>query len=251
MTTKSITPLRFIALSTLMASLTTGCGSDAGNPSGGTSSTKSAQVLDPAVEHYGHTDAEWATLWWRWVFEMPHTAESCVLPFMDPTGEHCADSQSGDVFFLAGTTENVAVRKKCAVPKGKALFFPILSFTNDNAGYEPDKLQTEDEMIDFLQKQMDGVPVDQMAASLDDRPITDVARFATDITKFSYTLPEEPNTYTCYGANGVTGLVDPAYATGYWVMLPPPAAGAHVLHFEGHAPDFPLDVDVTYQFTIK
>jgi hypothetical protein len=211
-------------------------------------------VLDPTQSHFGNTDDEWGALWWKWIYELPQTdAKNCVIPLLDPTGEHCAYGQSGDVFFLTGTQGGVAVRDKCVVPAGKAIFFPIVTFSGDNAGVPAGMTLPDAGLIGYVQSQLNGVPVAGLSAELDGVALTDLARFRTQITKYSYTLPPEPNVYTCGGQTGVTGLVDPAYAAGYYVMLAPPSSGAHTLHFAGSSPASspPLMLDVTYHLTIQ
>ena len=231
----------------LAASLTGGCGA-----SGTRSTGASVDVLDPTQPHYGNSDDEWGALWWKWNYELPQMAGNCRVPFEDPTGAFCADGQSGDVFFLAGTLGGAVVRDKCVVPKGKAIFFPILSFSADNAGLPPGMQLSDADLMAYMKTQLDGIPVSGLSADFDGVPIANLAHFRTQITKFSYTLPPEPNLYTCNGQTGVTGVVDPSYAAGFYVMLAPPPAGAHTLHFAGNAPASspPFKVDVTYHFTI-
>ena len=231
------------------ASLAGACSSG----SGSSSSPQDAQVLDPTEAHYGNTDDEWGALFWQWVYQLPQPDyPTCNVPFQDPTGAHCADGQSGDVFFLAGTTGGTVVRDQCKVPSGKAIFFPILTFTADNAGIDPMAQLTDMGLQGYVQNQLDGVKVDTLSASFDGTAIPDLGRFLTKITQFKYLLPPEPNIYTCGGASGVTGPISPAYAAGYYVMLAPPAKGAHTLHFAGTSPatNGVLMVDVTYHFTV-
>jgi hypothetical protein len=240
----------FLVLSTLAgASLAAGCSS---------SSTQAAsvQILDPTQAHYGNTDDVWATLWWKWIYELPQTESdagmpNCVVPVQDPTGANCAVGQSGDVFFLVGDTGGTVVRNQCVVPSGKAIFFPILSFDTDNGGVPVSMQLSDTAMMGVTQNQLDNVT--GLSAEFDGVPITNLGRFKTQVTKFSYTLPPEPNTYTCEGATGVTGVIDPSYAAGYYIMLAPPPAGTHVLHFAGSSPKSqpPFMLDVTYNFTVK
>jgi hypothetical protein len=238
----------------LAASLTAGCGA-----SGTRNTGSSVEVLDPTQPHYGNSDDEWGALWWKWIYELPQTAAAdggapnCIIPFLDPTGADCAVGQSGDVFYLAGTGGGVVVRDKCVVPAGKAIFFPILSFSADNAGVPAAMQLPETGLMGYVQKQLDGIPSAGLSAEIDGVPIANLARFKTKVTKFSYTLPPEPNVYTCEGATGVTGLVDPSYAAGYYIMLAPLVQGAHTLHFAGSSPatNPPIMVDVTYHLTIE
>ena len=242
---------RHFVLSIFAISFAAGCGSsDAGSPS----TTSADLALDPTVPHYGHTDDEWGTLWWKWIYELPQTdANNCIIPFMDPTGEQCGYGQSGDVFYLAGTNAGSVVRDKCSVPSGSAIFFPILSISADNGGVDPAKQLSDADLQGYVQTALDTVPISGLSAEFDGQKVADLARFKTKITKFNYTLPAEPNFYDCTGATGVTGLIDPAYAAGFFVMLPPQAAGAHTLHFAGKSPASrpAVDLDVTYHLTVK
>ncbi|MER7758707.1 hypothetical protein [Streptomyces sp. NPDC097619] len=75
------------------------------------------------------TDAEGAALsqrWWRWADSAPEDRS----PVRDRTGEHAGWNQPGDVWFLAGTYGGRVVRR-CAVPAGRRLFFPVLNMQHD------------------------------------------------------------------------------------------------------------------------
>jgi hypothetical protein len=239
-------PSRSLPVPAIAALLVAACSSSSGQPA-------TAQVLDPTQPHYGNSDDVWGTAWFQWFYQLKETAGNCIVPITDMTGENCGYGQSGPVFFLAGTTGGTVERDKCVVPEGKAIFFPILNFVADNAGVPAGMTSTDSQLMADIQTQMDQVPVDGLSAEFDGLPIANLGQFRTAVTKYSYTLPSEPNVYTCLGESGVTGLVDPSYAAGFYVMLPPPAAGAHVLHFAGSSPKSspPLKVDVTYKFTVK
>ena len=249
---RSISPLLFLVLSTLAASFTEGC-------SGSGSQPPNAAVLDPTQSHYGQTDDEWGALWQQWIYQLPQTnAQNCIIPFSDPTGANCGygqsgdSGQSGDVFFLAGTQGGTVVRDQCVVPLGKAIFFPILSFSADNAGV-PAAMQLSDmALIAYVQNELNTVPVSGLSAEFAGVALTNLGRFATKVTQYSYTLPPEPNVYDCGGQTGVTGTYS-SYAAGFFVMLAPPASGAHTLHFAGSSPmsQPPLSINVTYNFMVK
>jgi hypothetical protein len=239
----------------LAASAVAACGSSSG--------PTTADVLDPTQPHYGNSYDQWSVLWWQWLYQLPETAAagpdggvdtaSCIIPLADPTGANCQYRQSGSVFFLAGTAGGAAVRDKCTVPLGDAIFFPLVNFSNDNAGVPTGMLQTPAQLSALTKSELDVVPLSGLSAEFDGLPITNLARFKSNIDQYTYTLPPEPNVYTCEGATGVTGLVNPSYEAGYWVMLPPPPAGAHKLHFAASSPSSqpPLTVDVTYNFTVQ
>jgi hypothetical protein len=245
-----VNALGYVALATLAASVIASCSSNSPAPSGA--------ALDPTQAHYGHTNAEWGTLWWQWIYQTPQSVDdagmpSCSIPFLDPTGADCAIGQSGDVFFLAGTQGGTVVRDQCDVPAGKAIFFPIFTFANDNGGVPVPMQQSNSALMAQVQTEMTGVQVSSLSAEFDGAAISNLGSYATPVTQFSYTLPAEPNIYTCQGAMGVAGSVNPSYQAGYYVMLAPPAAGAHTLHFAGTSTSTSpaVKVDVTYHFTIR
>ncbi len=247
---RNIALLPLLVLATLAAPFT-GCSSSNSTQAG------TAQVLDPTQPHYGNTDAEWGALCRQWVYQLPQSTDDagmpdCNIPFQDPTGAHCTDGQSGDVFFLAGASGGTVERDQCAVPSGKAIFFPIFNFVADNGGVPPAMQLSDSALMGQVQTGMAGVSVGTLSAEFDGLPIANLASFATPVTQYKYTLPPEPNVYTCEGETGVTGPVSPSYAAGYYIMLPPPAPGAHVLHFAGTSTTSNphVMVDVTYRFTI-
>ena len=50
-------------------------------------------------------------------------------PLLDDTGEHSFVNQNGPVWFLAGTFgEGKCPKRKCAIPAGKAILFPVINF---------------------------------------------------------------------------------------------------------------------------
>jgi hypothetical protein len=243
-------PIRFLIVPALAASFTAACSSSSSSHPAATT----AEVLDPTQSHYGNSYCEWGALWWKWLYQLTETsASSCVVPLSDPTGQNCGYEQSGDVFFLVGTLGGTVVRNMCTVPQGKAIFFPILSFDADNGGVPVAMQLTPMALQAVVQGQVDKAPVSGLSAEFDGLPVANMASFKCDATQYSYTLPAEPNLYDCLGMTGVTGMVSPAYAGGYYVMLPPPAPGNHVLKFKGSSPSStpPLTVDVTYNFTVK
>lgn len=241
--------MRWIVLVAL--SVLTACSSndDAASASG-------PQALDPTKVHYGKSHAEWGSDWWRWVFEFPGgDATNCKNPLLDNTGELCAERQptSAPVFFLAGTGGSAVERTKCVVPAGKALFFPIINSMSDNAGLPPEKLQTLAEMEASLKGQMDGVVKEDLVVTVDGKALTGLDKHRVGPARFDYTVPPEPNAYTCFGAPGITGKVEPAMHEGFFVMLAPLPAGPHTITFAARAKRSPEDfrLSVTYRLTVK
>jgi hypothetical protein len=71
----------------------------------------------------GQTYGRWAAEWWQWALGVP----AATNPLLDLTGEHCAQRQVDDVWFLAGTVGPDPVVRECTIPEGKALFFPLIN----------------------------------------------------------------------------------------------------------------------------
>src|SRR5882762_5062046 len=60
--------------------------------------------------------------WWQWVLSVPTAAN----PLTDTSGANCMVGQRGPVWFLAGSFGGAASRR-CSVPEGVPLFFPIVN----------------------------------------------------------------------------------------------------------------------------
>ncbi|WP_159941272.1 MULTISPECIES: hypothetical protein [unclassified Nocardiopsis] len=65
---------------------------------------------------------ELSARWWKWVWSAPEGRD----PVEDVTGQHAACNQPEDLWFLAGTYGGRVVRR-CEVPAGRPLFFPVLN----------------------------------------------------------------------------------------------------------------------------
>lgn len=60
--------------------------------------------------------------WVRWALEQAWSTG----PVLDPDGSACANGQSGNTWFLAGTSGG-SVERECTIPAGKKLFFPLIN----------------------------------------------------------------------------------------------------------------------------
>jgi hypothetical protein len=96
----------------LLVCLVAGCGSE---------DASSTEAPAPTAEPTPDPD-ELAVEWWKWAVRRPKGQD----PVTDRTGSRCAQDQPDDVFFLAGTTGG-AVRRRCEVPAGRPLFFPVVN----------------------------------------------------------------------------------------------------------------------------
>jgi hypothetical protein len=197
-------------------------------------------VFPPNSKPYGKTINEWTAEWWKYVLSFPADTN----PLADATGAHCAQGQSGPVFFLVGTTGGPAVRNKCVVPAGKAILFPIINVISavpedsSNAQDLIDLVTWYEGQVDRTEARIDGVDLQDVLATY---------RFPSPIFSFDGATP---------------GIFSPAYeghrdigfSDGWWVMLKPLTPGKHTIHFLGHqlVPDYGVDftTEVSYRITV-
>ncbi len=218
---------------------------------GGASATPSPdqpnpQVFPPASKPYGKTYAEWGAEWWKWSMAIPYATN----PIFDSDGSFCDVDQSGPAWFLAGSA-GTTVTRSCTVPRGKAIFFPIIDILVDypcppEFGFEPPPGQSlEDfltevavsliDLVDVLAVEVDGVPLDDL---FDYRGTSRLFTFTGDP---SLTATFDP----C-----ITGSPQVGVSDGYFIMLAPLSAGDHTIHFQGAVTSFGFSLDVTYNLNV-
>jgi hypothetical protein len=223
----------------------------AAGSAGGGGDAASFEILDPSVPQFSKTYAEWGAEWWKWVYENPGPQH----PLADTTGADCAVNQPTGMFFLAGTSGGVVTRT-CTVPAGKPLFFPLINLAADNGGVPQADWMTDQALQDYT-KNIEGTT--DLFLEIDGTVIgSTVAAFASYLTpmqKFAYTVPDTAdNYYRKVGGTDFAGLVDPSYTRGYYIMLAPPPAGTHTIHFKagvGEVDAGGFALEVTYNLTIQ
>jgi hypothetical protein len=82
-----------------------------------------AQLIPPARQIAGATQEEWSKRWWHWALSFDDEDS----PVADTDGSLCANGQSGPVWFLAGTYGSKRTVRRCSIPAGKTLFFPLIN----------------------------------------------------------------------------------------------------------------------------
>jgi hypothetical protein len=192
---------------------------------------------------HGQTYSAWAAAWWQWALGTP----ASVNPVLDNTGEHCAEGQTGRVWFLAATFGNGTVERSCTVPTGTALFFPLINafygaFLND-----PPETRTEE----FLRAQVtcnnvvllaeiNGVSVDNPFQYFEQSPLFDVQ------------LPKD-NVFGV-GEDVVPELLlSPSVDAGYYLFLRPLPPGTYTIHWVASqsCPFGGFAQEVTYHLTVQ
>jgi hypothetical protein len=192
-------------------------------------------VYPPDSPPYNLTYGEWSAKWWQWVLSLPQD----INPLVDQTGEHCAQAQSGPVWFLAGTFGG-SVERTCTIPEGKAILFPILNSGN----VKTDPSETEEDLRVTTKEAVDNPAI--LEASIDGVPLHNLQNYRAESPLFNVTLPEG-NIF------GVPELNSEAVSDGYWIMLQPLPVGDHSVNFRGAdtaAAAGGLVTEVTYKLTI-
>jgi hypothetical protein len=184
---------------------------------------------------FGTKFSEWCVRWVKWCLEEPIETN----PAKDMTGEKCGQNQSGPVWFLAGTFGG-SVTRKCTIPMGKAILFPILeketSFVEDN------DITTE---ADLVSRTIDQTSrISHVEASVDGVTLQNLSRYRVHTPVFDLIYPKH-NVY--HVQEGPTRAV----SSGIWVFLEPLSAGEHTIYFKGmhRQPDF--QTESTYEIFIR
>lgn len=207
------------------------------------------RVIDPDAVAYGRTYSEWSAEWWQWAGSIP-VAQHPLFDHGD-----CSQGQAGPVWFLGGkfcasgaTCSFTGVVRSCNVPLGQALFFPIFNAEDnpieENLEENPGNpaFQLIAAMRKYTADGQDGV--NSVSCSVDGVGIPLLKeRFRVQSPTFAFTLPVDNFLAALYGNSAFTaGTYSPSVADGWYVMLPPLRQGNHVIHFQGTAGSFQLEV---------
>lgn len=167
---------------------------------------------------YGHSFGEWTVKWWQWAVSSP----TDLNPVTDNTGKNGGVNQSGPVWFLAGTLgENRAPIRKCKIPFGKALLFPVINY--EITQLENPELKTKNAMVKHVVNDIDDII--KREAMIDGMKIP------------SYRVQSSPKVFPLNVCDdnwlGIAGGLINSAADGYWVFLKPLQPGIHEIFFHG------------------
>jgi hypothetical protein len=172
-------------------------------------------------EHaFGKSWQEWSASWCKWMLSIPKKKN----PSLDRTGKYCAINQDdNDVWFLTGTFGNVGpIKRKCIMPSGKAIFFPVL--LKEDSLAEDSDLKTEADLIKRCELATSRLI--NIEASIDDQRIEHLENYRVRSKVFDLIFPKE-NVYNV--RPGLTRSV----CDGYWLFIKPLQAGIHSIFFRG------------------
>ena len=199
------------------------------------SSIQPIMIYDTSSHPCGKSYEEWIRLWWKWLISIQKNKN----PAFDRTGELCHTSQdSTPVWFLAGTFGGPTIRK-CAIPKGKAILFPIINYECSFA--DAPSIRSEEELEKQCRQEMD--QIGDIYASIDGNKI-EVQGYRVKSKCFTVHIP--PN--NCLGAiSGVTRIA----SDGYWLFIESLSIGNHVIKSFGSCLAGKIQIGCTYRLTIK
>jgi hypothetical protein len=184
---------------------------------------------------FGFLPGEWTARWWRWALSSPMERN----PLIDKTGKNCAEGQDGPVWFLAGTTgETRSANRRCHVPSGKAILFPVL--VSQFSFSEVPFIKTSEELISYTAKDITHWSL--LEASIDGLRVCNINKYRIQFGPFDLFLPQN-NIWNIRA--GTTQAV----SDGFWAFLKPLNDGKHTLYFHGIEPHF--ETEVTYHITVK
>jgi hypothetical protein len=189
-----------------------------------------------SVDSFPHrlSYAEWTARWWQWLLSIPVENN----PANDNSGEDCCTHQHGPVWFLAGTVGGVAGRR-CTLPEGKAILFPILNYGATFAD-EP-TIKSEQELISLVEKEMD--VISNLEVVIDGEKLDGLEKYRVRSPIFEVVLPEN-NLFV--GRPGPTRGV----ADGFWLFLEPLQKGRHTVESFGSCLSGKVNIGVNYRLTV-
>jgi hypothetical protein len=214
-------------------------------------------VLPPYAKPYGMTYGEWSAKWYQWQYSLPVDQH----PLFDTAD--CNEGQTGAVWFLGGTftvrEENGSVigeaQRDCAIPVGKALFFPILNGECDEI---VDGSTDEAFLRECANTQADHIQ--DLEVAIDGKEVEHLSLYRAESPFFTYGPLPENNILLNSGFPAATaGTTVSSVADGYYLMLAPLSVGDHTVNFKGAVVftseedgfDFRFELDIAYFITVQ
>ena len=205
---------------------------------------------------YGRSYPQWAAAWWKWAMEMPPTnSAGASHPWIDSPGFDVTASQTGHVWFLGapflvpGSTNSI--ERRCQIPSGKALFFPLFSVECSSIEAPPFYGATAEGQAQMAQSWADLI-VDPFC-ELDGTPLSNLEAYAVESPQIDIQVPA-PWILGKAGGKGTSS------GSGYFVFLAPLPPGQHTLRLgaamvltkgKDHTPaDQRWAIDTTYHITV-
>jgi hypothetical protein len=183
-----------------------------------------AQLIAPAKPIAGATQEEWSKRWWHWALSFDEESS----PVADTDGSLCASGQSGPVWFLAGTYGSQRAVRRCSIPAGKTLFFPLINFI----AFPPDDEREACASLMLRAEALTEAPA-ALVLELNGRRFPGLAAHRQATRGCFLVAPDDDA---------------PAAGNGYYVALGPLKRGRYTLNFGAILPS--LSQAVTYTLVV-
>jgi hypothetical protein len=194
------------------------------------------ELFTPDISPYGLTYGQWTIKWWQWLTSIPMH----INPAADENGRNaCLNQTDPNVWFLAGTLGGKAVNRKCTIPVGRAILFPVINIEVNTL--EKPELITDAELIRYAIKDEDDIL--NLDALVDGHKVP-IYRVRSDPPMFPLKIAAD-NVFEVPGETTTMATSD-----GYWVFLKPLSPGKHDLFFAGSCSLGTRNVKATYNLTI-
>jgi hypothetical protein len=183
-----------------------------------------ALLIAPAKPIAGATQEEWSKRWWHWALSFDEESS----PVADTDGSLCASGQSGPVWFLAGTYGSQRAVRRCSIPAGKTLFFPLINFI----AFPPDDEREACASLMLRAEALTEAPA-ALVLELNGRRFPGLAAHRQATRGCFLVAPDDDA---------------PAAGNGYYVALGPLKRGRYTLNFGAILPS--LSQAVTYTLVV-
>ena len=193
-------------------------------------------IFSPDMEVYGRTYTEWIVRWWQWLLSIPREHS----PATDTLGLNASQNQDDPhVWFLAGTFGGHAERK-CIIPRGKAIFMPIINYECSLAGSPG--ICNDFELESRCKSEIDDIM--DVTFEIDGFLISDLSPYRARSPLFNVHLIEN-NIFNF--APGHTKMI----TDGFWIFLKPPTIGRHSIVTFGSCRTGKIMIGTSYDLIIK
>ena len=210
---------------------------------------------------YDRSWLSWVELWWKWCYSKADgspTSDSSREPF---TGIQ----RHKKVWFLGGSFGGKASRK-CEIPGGRSIFFPII---NDLISFATDShLKSESELSAYAKADLDETRIPPTHLNIDGFEIPDIEKYRVQTPVFDIVLPPRKPNSNEIGSwfSSQLPVKTRAVSDGYWAFVKPLQRGKHRIEFIGEKLQYDtwvrnsveeqisipkFRVDVTYQIHVS
>jgi hypothetical protein len=185
-------------------------------------------IVPPDSNEFGNTYGEWSARWWQWLLSIPEAKN----PNLDDTGADCAEGQTGQVWFLAGTFGDHAYMRSCTIPGGKELLLTPLVWIFGELGPGPvsDCPSGPNECDPNHLRALAAANSDNpqlLEVTIDSTRLQNVDQYRVTSPVFSAFFPEDAIFGIPHGTHG------PLVSDGYFVLVNPLSPGRHTIHLKG------------------